>query len=122
MDARLLSLVNTFVNVASPATSVVGRRLRQRSLCNRFGRQVGVMGSLARNIRRKKRLQQEKVAKTQLKKALRVSQEMPSTCVGCDTSFDRDVPSALDDWHIVDPGSGSVLLYCSECWEMSDGA
>jgi hypothetical protein len=80
------------------------------------------MGSLSRSIQRKKRLKQEKVAKTQLKKALRVSQEMPEVCINCDTVFDRDIPGALDDWHIVDSGSGSVSLYCSECWEMSSGA
>ena len=74
------------------------------------------MGSLARKMRRKKQLRQVKAAKKKLNAALSVSQKMPGECSSCATVFDREAEGALDDWRIVDNGSGVVSLYCDECW------
>jgi|15BtaG_2_1085339.scaffolds.fasta_scaffold152576_1 hypothetical protein len=71
------------------------------------------MGSLKRNLKRKKNLRETKVAKKSLKQALNATMGIPTNCTGCSSSFDPATDA--DSWMVYVKGT-SVTLLCPICY------
>ena len=73
------------------------------------------MGSLNRQLKRKKKLQERKEAKKAVKQIENQVSGMPKICGVCDADFDDTDKEVLNQWRIAVWDDGRVELTCPEC-------
>lgn len=72
------------------------------------------MSSAKKKMQRKKKVEDLKVKKKALKKALQTTAGMPGGCSSCDLDFDPI--NDADTWMIVCTAENEVQLYCPNCY------
>ena len=73
------------------------------------------MGSLNRQMKRKKKLRQRKEAKKAVKQIENQVSGMPEICGVCDADFDNTNKDMLNQWRIAVWDDGRVELTCPSC-------
>ncbi len=73
------------------------------------------MGSLKRQLRRKKEIKQQKEARKTTKQVEQQVSAMPKTCGVCNDIFDNTNKEMLNQWRIAVWDDGKVELTCPKC-------
>ncbi len=73
------------------------------------------MGSLNRQLSRKKKLRERKEAKKAVKQVENQVSSMPKICGVCDADFDDTDKEMLNQWRIAVWDDGRVELTCPNC-------
>ena len=73
------------------------------------------MGSINRQLKRKKKLQERKEAKKAARQIENQVSSMPKTCAVCNADFDNTSKEMLNQWRIAVWDDGRVELTCPKC-------
>ena len=73
------------------------------------------MGSINRQLNRKKKLREKKEAKKAMKQIENQVSGMPKVCGLCDANFDDTDKEMLNQWRIAVWDDGRVELTCPNC-------
>ena len=78
------------------------------------------MGSINRQLKRKKQLEKRKQAKRKAKNVENQINSMPSKCAVCDSDFNTTDRDMLNQWRIAVWDDGRIELTCPSCGPTPD--
>ena len=67
-----------------------------------------------RAIKRKRMIEKRKSLKKGLKRAIRATAGMPTTCSSCDEKFDKE--SDANEWRVIQNPGLDLKLLCPACY------